>query len=238
MIKEERALMKLKHLRPAFMMSICLVITLLLTIPQTASATDKVSEALYSQGIEIVEKAISDFKKQEAEYRKLYEEEMAKIAELEEQINQLQQERAQASADLNALDSDLDQLRRRLKKLSELPSSYTVLKGDCLWVISGYKKIYDNPYKWVKIYSANKEKINNPDLIYPGQVFKIPRGTIGSGSRPSQYEVMPGDCLWKIAGLDKIYGNPSKWPTIYQANRDQIKDPDTIYPYQILDIPR
>lgn len=45
---------------------------------------------------------------------------------------------------------------------------------DCLWKIAGYKKIYSNARLWPKIYRANKGKIKNPDLIYPGQVFKIP----------------------------------------------------------------
>jgi nucleoid-associated protein YgaU len=45
---------------------------------------------------------------------------------------------------------------------------------DCLWKIAGYKKIYNNARLWPKIYKANKAKIKNPDLIYPGQVFKIP----------------------------------------------------------------
>ncbi|MBN8220092.1 MAG: DUF4398 domain-containing protein [Spirochaetes bacterium] len=45
---------------------------------------------------------------------------------------------------------------------------------DCLWKIAGYKKIYNNARLWPKIYRANKGKIKNPDLIYPGQVFKIP----------------------------------------------------------------
>lgn len=45
---------------------------------------------------------------------------------------------------------------------------------DCLWKISGYKFHYGNPRLWPAIYRANKAKIKNPDLIYPGQVFKIP----------------------------------------------------------------
>lgn len=49
---------------------------------------------------------------------------------------------------------------------------YTVIKGDCLWNIA--KKFYENPFLWKKIYEANKDKIKNPDLIYPGQVFLLP----------------------------------------------------------------
>ncbi len=49
---------------------------------------------------------------------------------------------------------------------------YTVVKGDCLWNIA--KKYYNNPFLWVKIYQQNKDKIKNPDLIFPGQVFILP----------------------------------------------------------------
>lgn len=49
---------------------------------------------------------------------------------------------------------------------------YVVVKGDCLWNIA--KKYYKNPFLWKKIYKRNIEKIKNPDLIYPGQIFIIP----------------------------------------------------------------
>ncbi len=57
------------------------------------------------------------------------------------------------------------------------PFYYEVKKGDSLWRISRKKEIYDNPYKWLEIYYANKEKINKEDdyLIYPGLTLKIPR---------------------------------------------------------------
>lgn len=57
----------------------------------------------------------------------------------------------------------------------EKPSTHRVVKGECLWFISGYDDIYANPLQWPLIYKANKERIKNPDLIYPGQVFIIPR---------------------------------------------------------------
>ncbi len=47
-------------------------------------------------------------------------------------------------------------------------------RRDCLWRIAEYKFIYGNPLKWPIIYKANKDQIKDPDLIYPGQVFKIP----------------------------------------------------------------
>ena len=45
------------------------------------------------------------------------------------------------------------------------------------------------------------------------------------------------DCLWRIAGFKKIYGNPLLWPRIYRANKSQIRNPDLIYPGQEFDIP-
>ncbi|HOJ65157.1 MAG TPA: LysM peptidoglycan-binding domain-containing protein [Spirochaetota bacterium] len=47
-------------------------------------------------------------------------------------------------------------------------------RRDCLWRISEYKDIYGTPFLWPRIWKANKDIIANPDLIYPGQVLKIP----------------------------------------------------------------
>lgn len=52
---------------------------------------------------------------------------------------------------------------------------HVVKKGECLWWIAEYEDIYNDPFMWPLIYDANKDKIKNPDLIYPGQEFSIPR---------------------------------------------------------------
>ena len=49
------------------------------------------------------------------------------------------------------------------------------------------------------------------------------------------YVVVSGDSLSKIAKRE--YGDAQKWPKIYEANRNIIKDPDLIYPGQELRIP-
>lgn len=51
---------------------------------------------------------------------------------------------------------------------------------------------------------------------------------------PRIYVVLPGDFLWKIAL--KIYGDGKFWPRIYELNKDQIKNPNIIRPFQILKI--
>ncbi len=49
------------------------------------------------------------------------------------------------------------------------------------------------------------------------------------------YDKKKRDCLWRIAG--KVYKNERLWPLIYVANKEQIKDPDLIFPGQRFVIP-
>ena len=50
--------------------------------------------------------------------------------------------------------------------------TYTVEKGDTLSAIS--KRFYGKSSLWKQIYEANRDTIENPDLIYPGQTIKLP----------------------------------------------------------------
>ncbi|MEP7185279.1 MAG: LysM peptidoglycan-binding domain-containing protein [Rhodanobacter sp.] len=49
------------------------------------------------------------------------------------------------------------------------------------------------------------------------------------------YEVKSGENLSGIA--KHFYGNANEWKTIFEANRDQLSDPDRIKPGQMLKIP-
>jgi LysM repeat protein len=55
------------------------------------------------------------------------------------------------------------------------PERYMVQRGDTLWGISGREQIYHNPLMWPLIYKANSQQIRDPDLIFPRQIFVIPR---------------------------------------------------------------
>jgi len=164
-----------------------------------------------------------------AEYREKLKQVNAEISELEAQVNRLQ---ARASENETCVRNTRQEIERLKAEIAKYPTQYTVQKGDYLSKIAGMRYIYNNPKAWPRIWRANRDKIKNPNLIYPGWVLTIPRGLV------KEFEVLPGDNLWKIAGFSWIYGNPRKWTKIYEANRDKIKNPNLIYPGWILKIPR
>jgi nucleoid-associated protein YgaU/uncharacterized protein YneF (UPF0154 family) len=54
------------------------------------------------------------------------------------------------------------------------PTTVIIRQGDNLWTIA--KRLYGQGIRYSTIYQANTDQIRNPDLIYPGQVFVLPKG--------------------------------------------------------------
>lgn len=50
---------------------------------------------------------------------------------------------------------------------------YEVVSGDSLSKIA--KREYGNASEWKRIYDANRDVLDNPDKIFPGQKLKIPQ---------------------------------------------------------------
>jgi nucleoid-associated protein YgaU len=133
---------------------------------------------------------------------------------------------------LNPVNKEVADLEKQIKELEALPKEWTVKKGESLSKISGYTEIYSHPAKWPRIYRANKDRIEDPNLIYPGWILRIPRGL------PTSHMVVEGEWLAKISGYWEIYGDWRQWTRIYEANKDKIKDPDVIMPGWDLKVPR
>ena len=82
--------------------------------------------------------------------------------------------------------------------------------------------------------------MNDPDEKEP-DFSDVVSGSSSSSPAPKDetvtrtYTVVAGDSLSKIA--KKIYGSANRWKEIWEANKDQIKNPDLIHPGQVLKIP-
>lgn len=123
-----------------------------------------------------------------------------------------------------------EKLKPEVVKLKPPKNIYKVRRGDSLWRISKSRNIYNDPYQWEKIFKANQDKIENPNLIYPGQELVIPP--------KKSHLVLKGENLWTIANYESVYNTPYEWRRIYQANRDKLTDPNRVYPGQKLIIPQ
>jgi nucleoid-associated protein YgaU len=132
---------------------------------------------------------------------------------------------------INQIQSLIDQARQKGK--GAVPPSYTVARGDYLWKIASKPDIYGDAYAWMRIYTSNTDQIKDPDLIFPKQVFLIPR-SVGA----NEHLVKKGENLSMIAGYSNVYGSPFQWQKLHEANQNAISDPNVIYPYQVLKIAR
>lgn len=111
------------------------------------------------------------------------------VDELDAKIRNCEPPKATRQADLDALKKNkisslpefYDRVHNRMQaalnncKDPEPKSSlYTVVPGDCLWCIAARDRFYGNGFAWQAIYNANKDKIRDPNLIFPKQEFSIP----------------------------------------------------------------
>ena len=63
-----------------------------------------------------------------------------------------------------------------------------------------------------------------------------PHQSLKAAAETEYYVIESGDTLWGIAA--KFLGNGSKYPEIFEANREVIEDPDKIFVGQKIRIPR
>ena len=111
----------------------------------------------------------------------------AMLSDIDSEIDRLSTQLAQARKANDPLAREVADLEAKLRELQQLPRSYTVVEGDFLIKIAEMRRIYGDGTHWKRIYRANRSAIKDPNLIYPGQVFLIPRGI------PTQHTVVEGE---------------------------------------------
>lgn len=112
-------------------------------------------------------------------------------------------------------------LRRKEGPIADRQKDLEALQGN---VISALPEFFD------------KVHVQLPKML-SGWVADEEVAAAKEKSKDISYTVVKGDCLWFIAKKKEHYGNGFAWPKIYQANKDQIKNPNLIYPKQIFKIP-
>jgi len=121
--------------------------------------------------------------------RRLHQEAERAIARAQEAIDKAEKENKKVGAAKDKLKKAKETLEKEkckeakkiaqevkelaLKAEAKLPEYHKVKKGETLKIIA--KKIYGNPEKWTLIYRVNKDKIENANIIYPGQILHIPK---------------------------------------------------------------
>jgi len=138
------------------------------------------------------------------------------------------------SSNIELSQSDMDE--------NIVSGKYKVVKGDSLWKIA--EKKYNDGYQWVKIAEANN--LSNPGAIEIGDELIVPDvevkmtavvdDTKGEMLLGSEYKVVKGDSLWKIAV--RAYGDGYQWVKIAEANKAELPNPNGLEIGMSLSIPR
>ena len=81
---------------------------------------------------------------------------------------------------------------------------------------------------------AADRKVPDFSDVRSGSSSSAPGSTPAPASRRT-YTVVTGDSLSKIA--KRTYGDATRWRAIYELNKDIIKNPDLIFPGQVLTLP-
>ncbi|HEX5132054.1 MAG TPA: LysM peptidoglycan-binding domain-containing protein [Candidatus Krumholzibacteria bacterium] len=154
------------------------------------------------------------------------------LADTKKRIESLRNQITPVEKEILRVESDIRTLSAQIAQLEALPRDYKVVAGDCLSIIAEKDEIYADWTKWPRIYRANLDKIEDPVWIYPDTTLAIPRDL------PTQHRVAPYETLEIIAGYWEIYGDPTQWVRLFEANKDKVRDPNNLEPDTIIVIPR
>lgn len=107
----------------------------------------------------------------------------------------------------------------------DLGVTHVVEPGDDLWSLA--ERFYGDGRDWRKIARANPRVLTGgPDRLEPGWRLSVPGVVAERDDGTGSVRVRRGESLSSIAKRE--LGEASKWPALYDANRDQLDDPDEL----------
>ena len=132
---------------------------------------------------------------------------------------------AEAAAELKAEEAAAQNLEQTIRDLQLKVENLDIIINDDMARVSGMAYNQETKEKVVLVV-GNSEGIATVD----------DQMTVEHEEPEAQfYTVVRGDSLSKIA--KKYYGDPMKYPVIFEANKPMLKDPNLIYPGQVLRVP-
>ena len=174
--------------------------------------------------------------------------------EWQNEINRLTEKRVALTSELNALKAEV----ANLKKMNAGIKTYDDCINELYAMLDAKKTDIDNFRKQLadltgkidaqaapkadrqaELDAMKKNKISAMPEFFDKVHNQLQRKLDAWIEAPKEinYTVVKNDNLWNIAKKKEHYANPFAWPVIYKSNRDQIKNPDLIFPKQIFKIP-
>ncbi len=201
-----------------------------------------------SQSMAQEEMTMDEYEAQLQEWQEREAKAKADLAECQQTAEDIKAEMDQAEADIAQVWQDIyaeigtdeaaiDEFRQNLKALDAEVSGLLALSPEELFAKREEVKAAEEQ---LEMHKKNRisalTEMQNMIASIEGKLTqvrnKMPKAVY------DEYNVVVGDYLWKISGKEEIYDNPMQWMRIYSYNSDQIKDPDLIYPDQILKVQR
>lgn len=174
--------------------------------------------------------------------------------EWQNEINRLTEKKVSLTNELNSLKSEIANLKKMrdgLKTYDQCIDEFYASLGFNKADIENFRKNLNSLASKIDAQEApkadrqaeldamKKNKISALQEFFDKVHNQLQRKLDAWQEKPKDidYTVVKGDHLWGIAKKKEHYANPFAWPMIYQANRDQIKNPDLIFPKQMFKIP-
>jgi LysM repeat protein len=183
--------------------------------------------------------------------------------EWQRQMDELTVRKNDLQAALNALNGEIDGLKKTSANkdaaLKKAENDLYASVGSTKSGVADFRKKFESLEKTINSKSGKKEDAEKKFKVIEASKIKclpefwdryqsMKKKLAAWGPKGGTYTVIKGDCLSKIAGMKKHYGNMKLWPAIWEANKKgvvkapakvskTIKNPNLIYPGQVLRIP-
>ena len=215
---------------------------ILLVVVTVSNAQEKISKEEWQTKITQYTAQRDNLKNELAALTKQVDDLRSTLASLDKQIQSVRDETLAMTGASEATRKDFE---NRLKDLENRVAALLPLSNQDLYVrrfeVDSIQATKDNMMK-ERIAAAERYYLRLQKIQNNIDNLRTTLASIKTVAESEEHYVVRSwskyrDCLWNISKKKQIYDSPFLWPKIWQANRDQIKDPDLIRVGERLKIP-